>query len=161
MQTTILQEIEKRHAKRCEITSRSRKLTPPILTDSEHVKEHGKDIKEMQTEYLNACWLVEYDMRLLLHVLRQFVSDAVLAEAFEYAKKDVKFDDWLRERLEEIARIETEKAEKSEKKDGQPKDLPGQQKLKVKDDGSTAEAASECTTSKFVPEDETEPTPAA
>ena len=141
-------EIQKRHARRCQVIRDSRQLKPPLLTDAESVKEHLKMIKDKQGELINECFMVDQDVQVLIHALNSMATPAVVAEAVNLSWESC----WRKVPLEEqevYHRRNGEEAEKEAKEAKAKGEVPGQMKLKVKDDGSKAEAAGPVTTKKL------------
>lgn len=137
-------EIQKRHARRCQVIRDSRGLKAPLLTDAESVKEHLKLIKDKQAELINECFMVDQDVQVLIHALNSLGSkntvDQAISMSWEACWKSVPLEE-----QEVYHRRTNEEEEKALKQTG---DVPGQTKLKFKDDGSTAEAAGPATTKK-------------
>jgi len=132
-------------------------LAPPI--DLESLAEYQKRFKELEAERYDACWLVDWH----IDVLRKAVELALGAERMDElqmlvgeAAGIVPLDVKLREKAAEVEAREAARTG----------DVPGQLKMpldgeepqkgkgrgkkgKVKDDGSVAEAAGPCSTSKL------------
>jgi hypothetical protein len=167
-------ELLKRQHERKDILKRVSELGPPLITDSDAVKEHKKKVNEFQSEYLDATFLVDADIDRLRTAL-VMSCDGNEQMALGYFDKAVdKVPLSLRDR-EQIARMEQEAREKEEKEmerqhkmlveagkaadklaklsDQELKrrgEVKGQLKM-VKDDGSIAEPAGPVTVTKTEP----------
>lgn len=151
--------------------------SPPVVFDRESIAEHGKKCKELHEEYASACYLIDYDLDRYKRAFRLAVEgelntgylgfplddkiDAQMREYFAQADRDVPLSARDREAMEiQRAREEEakQKAEARSKKDGGTTgEVEGQLKIPgVKDDGSEAEAASECTTRAMTDEEKAE-----
>lgn len=111
----------------------------PGLNDADDKAEYDKEYKEHSKEYRNASSSVNPDMDVLVRVCERIQSDHPWIDVGHY----------IEHCFDQIPR-DAEPEPKPDKKEKEPRDLPGQQKIdfKVKDDGSTAEPASECVTEK-------------
>lgn len=160
----LFKEIENRLGYRMDAEKSTKKLNPPHLLSNEGKKTFDEVYKKQRDVYLEHCLMETYDMRLLIramHVLAES-SDELVDYAIRRAEMEIKLDPEIVKILDERAEKEAEaraKAESSDKKQGE---IKGQKKIdveggefKVRDDGSEAEAASECTTIKYLelPED--------
>lgn len=145
-----LDELEKRHAKRCEIIRECKQMHTPMITDVAAVKEFSSIIKTKQTELLDECYMIDRDVQALLMCLREFSSPQTVGAKFDLCWDRVfngmPLEDQTRyyERMNQEIEKEQEAHEKDQKARGE---VPGQQKM-FKDDGSVAEAASPVTTTK-------------
>lgn len=150
---TALLEMEKRHARRCQKINESKQIKPPTLSDCDSLKEHNKILKDLQSDFLNECFLVDTDFRVLVSALRRACERVRPALDAESLCDEV----WREQRLEpEVADIlnrrkmeEAEAREKEFKKNGKIADIPGQTKLF--DPDSFAEAAGPVTVTRFDP----------
>ena len=131
-----LNEILKRQANRKAITKTAAGYASPPITDPEALKDYKSDLGKLQTAYLDACFLVDYDIDVLRKTLELIGPEpAFIEDAISKAAELVPMDATARARLEAIKEAE-EEAERVRKGD-----VKGQMKL-VKDDGSIAEEAS-------------------
>lgn len=153
----LLQEIETRHGHRCDAEKSIKKLTPPHLLATSSKKDFDAVYTKQREQFLEYSLMETYDMGVLLATLyiiateygSAYMVDLALSRAEARHKLDPDVEKALHEREAKEAEAR-EKAAKSDKKQGE---LDGQQKigveggkLKVKDDGSEAEPASECVT---------------
>lgn len=150
---TNYDNIKRYNGERKDIFKKVSEVPPPVITDPKSVTETNTKYKNFQGQFIDKCAFVTREVDVLLHAL-----GAKCDGNFEEVKKivdqadiDVPLDPRMRKRIEELeakqrAREEAELAKA--KKDGQagPEEVPGQLKLKISDDGTEAEAASECTT---------------
>lgn len=150
---TALSEMEKRHAKRCQKIHESKLLKPPTISDCDSLKEHNKVLKDLQSDFLNECFLVDTDFRVLVAALRRACERVRPALDVESLCDEI----WREQRLDpEVADIlnrrkmeEAEAREKEFKKHGKIADIPGQTKLFESD--SFAEPAGPVTVTRFDP----------
>lgn len=160
----LFKEIEKRLGYRMDAEKSTKKLRPPHLLSNEGKKAFDEVYKKQRDNYLEHSLMETYDMRIMLRAFEIIASfsPAVAERGINLAQLDIKLDREIEAILEQRAEKEAEaraKAESSDKKQGE---IKGQKKIdveggefKVRDDGSEAEAASECTTKKYLelPED--------
>lgn len=174
----VRDEIDHRQARRKAIKEEVNRMSPPVLGDAESLKEFAKDFRKKNDEYLSACYLIDYDLnrakraaRIACETLllsceklaaitdgnvdpvaqeqRTKGIEGLLNQVYAQADEEVPLGDKDRERLEQ----------EQKKKEAATGEVAGQMKLDLKtkvkgDDGSCAEAASECVTK---PLDEVEP----
>lgn len=171
--STAMDEIDRRQSTRRRIAREAKNMSPPLLGDTESLKEYAKDFRKKNEEYLDACFLIDYDLdrykyafRLACEALVDGLPSAdevkkIAANLFALADEEVDLNFNDREKMDK-QRDEERKKLPPEPKD--PNEVEGQLKidgLKTKvrgDDGSVAEAASECTTRPLEEgEDVTEP----
>ena len=146
MSLVIWSEMQKRHGQRCDREKESREIKLPLITDNESVSLFKKVLAGIQTKFLDACFLVTHDFKVLTAALRAVCikSGVSIDEAIAAAWEEVRMD------------TETERVLSIRLSKEKPEEHPGQMKLgtvdkkgKVKDDGSKAEPASEVKTSKL------------
>ena len=170
------QEIARRQAERKGIAKHMSELPPPAVFSPESIAEQAKKCKELHKEYSEACYLVDYDidrMKKAIELSALNLRELVECESGEpwsneerkkfeaektnlwmaQADKEVPLSardreqiEIQRKREEDAKEAEERKQKKGEGAENEKGDLPGQTKLKVKDDGFVAEAASECVT---------------
>lgn len=162
---TAMNEIDRRQATRKRIAREAANLSPPVFTDEESIKEYTKRVKDKHKEYHDACYLIDYDLdrykeafRLACEsMIKSGARPAIANEFFAEADSAVPLSLNDREKLqaqrdaERKAKEDEEKA--ARKAAGAHEEVEGQMKLNLKtkvkgDDGSCAEAASECVTYK-------------
>lgn len=142
-------EICNREKKRAQVNEDRKKLTLPPRGCVESKKLYTKLLKENDNDFEDACFLLEWDQK----VTRMALQNAALAAGKSVEQFIAEAASTVRLSAEE----EAEKNERSVKKGEDPnqmkigaKDKNGtvDKKGKVKDDGSTAEPASDVTTKK-------------
>lgn len=147
--------IKDRHHKRKLVMRSMKQLRAPIILDADSVKEFNKTVKELQTELLYASHLEDFDMAVLLHAFteRCYQEETIMVQAIQEAKEKVKrlWAEHDQASYDELMRVENkEKEEENRKLRGGNEDqrtiFDEMAEGKVKDDGSTAEPASECVT---------------
>lgn len=154
----LLDEIEKRQAARKDVLRKVAEMGPPLIQDSEDVKDHTKKIKDAQAEYLDNTFLQDYDMDRLKFIVFSFCNDnkETVEKFLKIATDQVPLSVKERDRLDQLRQKEEEAkaaAEGGEAKD--PNEVPGQLKMfgkpgkKVKDDGSVAEPAGDVKSRKI------------
>ena len=158
--STKLNEIQLRLHKRIEAEEAVRKMKPPHLLSIGAKKAFDEVYKEMREDYLDACLMETHDMRFLIALIEELRSVGVNIDMWEdlvWTKQTIDAD--LQDALDALEAKEAAAREKAAKSDKQQGELEGQQKLevnggkfKVKDDGSEAEPASECTVTRVDPE---------
>lgn len=116
----------------------------PGLNDADDKAEYDKEYREHSKEYRNASWSVNPDMDVLVRVCERIQADHPVIDVGYY----------IEHCFDQVPR-DAEPEPKPDKKEKEQRDLPGQQKIdfKVKDDGSQAEAASECEVTQIAPQD--------
>lgn len=162
--STIFDEIQKRMHKRIEAEESVRKMRPPHLL-SKTAKKSFDDVYKLQIEaYHDACLMETHDMRILIAALGEIkdIYRVPVENVIDLVWHRASLDESLQEAMALLEAAEHEEREKEEKKakgDKHQGDIEGQQKLemeggklKVKDDGSEAEPASECTVTKVHPD---------
>lgn len=155
----LFKEIEKRLGYRMDAEKSTKKLRPPHLLSNEGKKAFDEVYKKQRDNYLEHSLMETYDMRIMLRAFEIIASfsPAVAERGINLAQLDIKLDREIEAILEQRAEKEAEaraKAESSDKKQGE---IKGQKKIDiedgefmVKDDGSEAEPASECTTKNYL-----------
>ena len=130
----LLDEIEKRQAARKSVLKKVSEMGPPLIQDSEDVKDHTKKIKDAQSEYLDATFLEDYDMDRLKYVALELFCGGRrddLEKFLKIASEAVPLSAREREKLEAQKQKEEEAKQAAEDK-GEAKDpneVPGQIKL--------------------------------
>lgn len=141
-------EIQKRHSKRCAVIRESRQLKPPMLTDSESVKEFQKMLKDKQSELINECFLVDQDVQVLIVAMRLLVAnkyelEKAVSNAWDTCWQTVPAEE------QDIYHRRSHEQKEQEVKDAKAKgEVPGQMKI-VKDDDSIADAATPVSSRKI------------
>lgn len=167
--STAMSEIDHRQATRKRIAREAKMMTPPVLGDTDSIKEYAKDFRKKNEEYLDACYLIDYDLdrykrafRLACEAIATRDSDGSIAfhelvkkvaeREFAQADEDVPLGAHDREKLDkqreqeesEARKAEAKKSDFIDPKEGEQLKIDGL-KTKVKgDDGSIAEAATDC-----------------
>lgn len=158
--STIRNEMQLRLHKRIEAEDAIKKLKPPHLLSTDAKKNFDTIYKEQREAYLEACLMETRDMQILLAAMNQIESFGINVDSWiDLAWSEKRMDESLEDAIAAIDKKAAEEREKAAKSDKRQGDLEGQQKLgikdgklKVKDDGSEAEPASECTSEKVDPE---------
>jgi hypothetical protein len=164
---TLRNEVARRIAERKRIAREAANIALFPFTDEDGHKEFDKKIKEKRKEYQDACYMIDYDLARYMRAFELACMElavgssgdlaALLNGLFVLADSQIPLDDRARQKLEEQRdkeHQEAERAEKARKKAEEDErkargEVEGQIKLKF-DDGSTAEAASECVTKPLV-----------
>lgn len=164
---TLRNEVARRIAERKRIAREAANIALFPFTDEDGHKEFDKKIKEKRKEYQDACYMIDYDLARYMRAFELACMElavgssgdlaALLNGLFVLADSQIPLDDRARQKLEEQRdkeHQEAERAEKARKKAEEDErkargEVEGQIKLKF-DDGSTAEAASECVTRPLV-----------
>lgn len=105
--STVYIELTKRQVRRKDINKQLQEILPPLITDEESVREHNKRIKEASSQYLDACFLIERDMDILLWIIREQLGfkDEKIGELVQKASEKVPLDPWVAERLAKIEEL--------------------------------------------------------
>lgn len=169
--STAMDEIDRRQATRKRIAMETARMSPPVLGDMESIKEYAKDFRKKNEEYLDACYLIDYDLdrykrafKIACEVVAKHENpeewiatneaiQKICHEIFAIADAEVPLSAAERDKLEAKRQKEEEKRKAEEKAKRDPNEVEGQMKLDLKtkvkgDDGSCAEAASEVVTYK-------------
>lgn len=164
---TLRNEVARRIAERKRIAREAANIALFPFTDEDGHKEFDKKIKEKRKEYQDACYMIDYDLARYMRAFELACMElavgssgdlaALLNGLFVLADSQIPLDDRARQKLEEQRdkeRQEADRAEKARKKAEEDErkargEVEGQVKIKF-DDGSTAEAASECVTKPLV-----------
>lgn len=133
-------QIEENSRKRSDISmSWHERRGLPALNDSDDKSDFDKEWKEHSKNYREASRNSEADMRVLIGSLRDIQAENPNLDVGAIIDRNFK-------------KVDREPDAFAPAEYTKPKELPGQQKIdfasKTKDDGSTAEAASDCTTVK-------------
>lgn len=169
MSSLVLDEIRRRQAKRKDVIKQNLELGPALICDSESRKEHKKKVDELGTQYADACFLIDHDLDRSIEAsdwladhlanvddirennpeLLKLTREEWIRKAFSHANEVIQLNQDEKRRKEIIDAKQQEAKEKAarSRKDEPAEECDGQLKLfKPKDDGSVAEAASECVT---------------
>ena len=143
--STVKNQIELRHGRRCDIENQAKKLRPPSIHSKASKSDFSKLVNNLTEEFAEECLLVTHDVKVLIMAIYLMEQDGLMPGAYlDEAWKQCPLEPERQAELDRRAFEQAEAREKAAKSDKKQGELDGQ--LKIFDDGSTAEAATDVVT---------------